>query len=177
MADNQKRIAAELERIAERVLKLSEADQTEVDISAGSDALTRFANNAIHQNVAEHTIAISVRAVLDGRTARASTNKSDEESLRRVVDSAVSLARNEPENPDLLPLPKKQKYEKVSRFFSATAETTPQDRARAVARVCKMAEKNKQTTAGIYVSGASQSLLANSRGLVARYQQTRSEFS
>ena len=44
---------AELERIATRVLKLSDADETEVDVSATTDALTRFANNTIHQNVAE----------------------------------------------------------------------------------------------------------------------------
>jgi PmbA protein len=177
MADTNKKIAAELERIAERVLKLSDADETEVDISATTDALTRFANNTIHQNVAEHSVGISVRAVVDGRTARASTNKSDEGSLRRAVESAVSLARNEPENPDLLPMPKKQKYERVARFFSATAETSPQDRARAVTKVCKMAQKNKQTTAGIFSSGSFHSLLANSRGLLARYEQTRSEFS
>jgi PmbA protein len=177
MADNQKKVAADLERIATRVLKLSDADETEVDLGATTDALTRFANNTIHQNVAEHAMGISVRAVVDGRTARATTNKSDEDSLRRAVESAISLARNEPKIPDLLPMPKKQKYQKVSRFFAATAETTPQDRARAVAKVCKLAEKNKQTAAGIFVSGSSQSLLANSRGVFARYEQTHSEFS
>ncbi len=58
-------------------------------IHLGSDALTRFANNTIHQNVAEQTLGISVRAVVDGRTARSSTNKTDDESLRRVVSSAA----------------------------------------------------------------------------------------
>ena len=169
--------AAELERIAERVLKLSDADETEVDVSATTDALTRFANNTIHQNVAEQTLGISVRAVVDGRTARATSNKTDEESLRRVVASAVNLARNEPENPDLLPMPGKQKYQKVKRFFSATADTTAEDRAKAVARVCKMAEKHKQTTAGIYSSGGSRSVMANSKALFASYEQTRAEFS
>jgi PmbA protein len=168
---------AELERIAEKILKLSEADETEVDVSAGTDALTRFANNTIHQNVAEHTLGISVRAVVDGRTARSSTNKTDEEALRRVVASAVTLARNQPENPDLLPLMGKQKYQKVSRHFSSTAGTTPEDRAKAVTRVCKMADKKKQTAAGIFASGSSSSVLANSKGLFARYEQTRSEFS
>jgi PmbA protein len=167
----------ELDRIAEKILELSEADETEVDVSAATDALTRFANNTIHQNVAEHTLGISVRAVVDGRTARASTNKTDDESLRRVVASAVTLARNQPENPDLLPLMGKQKYQKVSRYFSATAKTTPEDRAKAVTRVCKMADKKKQTAAGIFASGSSSSVMANSRGLVAHYEQTRAEFS
>jgi predicted Zn-dependent protease len=170
-------MAAELQGIAERVLKLSEADATEVEIGATTDALTRFANNTIHQNVAERTLAISVRAVVDGRTARATTNKTDEESLRRVVAVAANLARNEPENPGLLPMLGAQDHQKVSRFVAATAAASPQDRARAVAHVCRMAEKNKQIAAGIFSSGSSQSLLANSRGLFARYEQTRAEFS
>jgi PmbA protein len=180
MTAQSKSSIADLERIAERVLKLaksSEAAETEIDIGATTDALTRFANNTIHQNVAEHTLGISVRAVVDGRTARATTNKTDDESLRRTVEIAISLARNEPENPDLLPMLRAQKYQKVSRFFPATAAATPEDRARAVARVCKMADKNKQTAAGIFASGSSQTVMANSKGLFAHYEQTRSEFS
>jgi PmbA protein len=169
--------ASELDRILERVLKLSEADETEVEVGATTDALTRFANNTIHQNVAEQTLAISVRAVIDGRTARATTNKTDEESLRRVASAAKSLARNEPRNPDLLPMLRAQKYRNVSRFFAATAETAPQDRARAVKRVCDAAGKAKQTAAGIFSSGSMRSVLANSKGLYARHQQTRAEFS
>src|SRR5271154_6662041 len=113
--------ATELEHIADRIIRWSDADETEIEIDATVDALTRFANNTIHQNVAEHTLGISVRAVVDGRTARATTNKTDDESLRRAVAAAISLARNEPENPALLPMLKSQKYQKVSRFFPATA--------------------------------------------------------
>src|SRR5579864_4661068 len=103
---------AELERVAERIFKLSEADETEVEIGAVTDALTRFANNTIHQNVAEQTLAISIRAVVDGRTARATTNKTDDESLARVTAAARALALNQPKNPDLLPMLRSQKYQK-----------------------------------------------------------------
>ena len=109
--------SAELERIAERVFRLSAADETEVEIDTSTDALTRFANNVIHQNVAEKTVSISVRAVVDGRTARATTNKTDDDSLRRAAATAVSLARNEPKIPDLLPMLRAQKYEKVARYL------------------------------------------------------------
>jgi PmbA protein len=168
---------AELERLADRIIGLSDADETEVEIDFGSDALTRFANNTIHQNVAEQTLTISVRAVVEGRTARAITNKTDEESLRRVIAAAARLARNQPEYPDLLPMPRRQKYQKVARFLPATAAVTPQDRARAVARVCKMADKNKQTAAGIFTTGTSHSILANSKGLLTHYAETTAEFS
>jgi PmbA protein len=169
--------ASELRRIAERVFALSEADETEVEINVASDALTRFANNVIHQNVAEQTIRLSVRAVVDGRTARATTNKMDDESLRRVVATALDLARCQPRNPDLLPMLRAQKYPKVSRFFEATAAATPEERARAVTRVCKMATRNNQTAAGIFSTGLLETALANSKGLFAHYEQTRAEFS
>ena len=168
---------SDLRRIAERIFKFSDADETEVQIDAVTDALTRFANNTIHQNVAEQSLTVSVRAVLDGRTARATTNKTDDDSLRRVVETAKSLARSQPRNPDLLPMPGPQKYQTVARYFGATAHATPADRARAVARVAALAEKNKQTAAGIFSMGAMQSAIANTRGLFASHRQTRAEFS
>jgi PmbA protein len=168
---------SEFRRIAEKVFKLSDADETEVEISATTDALTRFANNTIHQNVAEQVLNISVRTVLDGRTARATTNKTDEDSLRRVVAVSIALARSQPRLPGLQPMPGPQKYSKVSRYFENTAHATPADRARAVARVAKMAEANKQTGAGILVTGFTQTAIANTSGLFASHRQTRAQFS
>jgi PmbA protein len=168
---------AEMRRIAEKVFKLSDADETEVEIGVVSDALTRFANNTIHQNVAEQSLTVSVRTVLDGRTARATTNKTDEDSLQRVVAASKALARSQPRIPGLLPMPGPQKYGKAARYFENTAYATPADRARAVARIAEMAEKNKQTAAGIFTTGVTQSAIANTKGLFASHRQTRAEFS
>src|SRR5712672_4029827 len=88
-----------------RIKKFSSADEVEVLFSGGEFALTRFANNTIHQNVAEANHAVSVRSVFGGRTARASTNKFDEESLRQAVRSAENLAKLQHPDPDLLPMP------------------------------------------------------------------------
>ena len=79
---------------------------TEIEAIIGSEyeALTRFANNAIHQNVAERTTHLSVRPVIDGRTARASTNRLDRDSIRDVVEQAVTMTRLMEPDADLLPL-------------------------------------------------------------------------
>src|SRR5271157_6620112 len=90
--------------IFDRIRKLSTADEVEVLFSGGKFALTRFANNTIHQNVAEENHTVSVRTVFGGRTARAFTNKFDDESLRQVVRSAESLAKVQHPDPDLLPM-------------------------------------------------------------------------
>lgn len=167
----------ELQRLAERILKLSDADETEVAIDAVSDATTRFANNTIHQNMAEESLTVSVRTVFDGCTARATTNKSDEESLRRVVAASSEMARQQPKDPELLPMPGRQKYAKVARYFEGTAEATPETRARVVKNVLAPMAKQGQTAAGIFSTGAFASVLANSKGLFATHRQTRAEFS
>src|SRR3954453_23566394 len=91
--------------IFERIRKLSSADEVEVLFSGGKFALTRFANNTIHQNVAEENHVVSVRTTVGSRTARASTNKFDDESLRQVVKASENLARVQHPDPDLLPVP------------------------------------------------------------------------
>src|ERR1700677_3911222 len=91
--------------IFDRIRKFSSADETEVLFSGGRFALTRFANNIIHQNVEDENHVVSVRTVFGGRTARATTNKFDDESLRRVVESSEALAMVQHADPDLLPVP------------------------------------------------------------------------
>src|ERR1700691_5998218 len=123
--------------IFDRIKKFSSADEVEVLFSGGKFALTRFANNIIHQNVEDENHIVSVRTVFGGRTARASANKFDDESLRRVVESSEALAKVQHPDPDLLPMPDSDEAadEGVrathvpSRHFSETAAITPQLRA------------------------------------------------
>jgi predicted Zn-dependent protease len=170
----------ELRAIVDDVLRLAkstEADETEVHVDEVDDSLTRFANNAIHQNVAERGLTVSIRTVIDGRTARATTNRIDEDSLRSAIESSLSLAHSQPKDPRLLAMPGKQKYRPVKRFAAPTAALTPEDRARAVKRACDLAISNGQVAAGIFASGMSQAAMGNSRGLFAAYRETHAEFS
>jgi predicted Zn-dependent protease len=160
-----------------RLGKAAGAEETEVHLDETLDALTRFANNGIHQNVAEHGLTVSVRTALDGKTSRVTTNKLDEDSLRAAVEASLSLAASQPKAPHLLPMPGKQRYVRVQRFVKATAELSAEDRARAVRKACDLAVKAGQVAAGIFVSGQMQSAVGNSRGLFVSHRQTRSEFS
>jgi PmbA protein len=160
-----------------RLAKASGLRDVEIQVDEVVDALTRFANNSIHQHVAEHGLTVSLRVVVDGRTARVTTNRIEEDSLRATLESAASLAASQPKDPGLLPLPAKQNYRAVRRFSPATAALSADSRARAVKNTCSLAESKGQIAAGIFSSGQSQSVLANSRGLFAAYRQTQAEFS
>jgi predicted Zn-dependent protease len=171
---------AELRRIGETVLRLAKKQgvpETEVHIDETVSALTRFANNTIHQHVAEQGLVVSIRTAIDGRTARVTTNRVDEDSLCAAIDDCVSSASHQPKDPKLLPMPGKQKYRTVRRFHPATARLTPETRARAVKAVCQFAEKQGQIAAGIFSSGQDQSVLMNSRGLTVAYRHTSATFS
>jgi PmbA protein len=170
----------ELRAIADRVLCLGKAAgiaEVEVSVSESIEALTRFANNVIHQHVAEHGVTVSIRTIVDGRTARVTTNHLEEDSLRVALQDAASLAHNLPKDPELLPLPGKQKYRRVQRFAAPTAALTAMDRATAVKAACNLAEKRSQIAAGIFSSAQHQNVLANSRGLSVAYRETQAEFS
>ena len=152
---------------------------TEIEAIMGSEyeALTRFANNAIHQNVAERTTQLSVRPVVSGRTARASTNRLDGDGIRKVVAQAVTIARLMEPDSDLLPLAEPAEYQCVARHFEATARATPEERARAVAEAIGEVERAGQTAAGIYSTSESDFALFNSRGVSAWHTETLARFS
>src|SRR6266436_4896116 len=135
--------------IFSRIQKQSTADEVECLFYGGRSALTRFANNTIHQNVAEENYGISVRTVFGGRTARATTNKFDDESLRNFVKASEDLAKVQEPDPDLLPAPStgedarapKSNLGKVPpRHFAETAALTPAQRAESVGKIVSIAQ-------------------------------------
>jgi predicted Zn-dependent protease len=88
---------SELLALAERVLELvGDSAEAEVTVSAGPDGLTRFANSFIHQNVASDERRVALRLNADGRTASATTTRTDADALGRLVEQALAAARVRP---------------------------------------------------------------------------------
>jgi PmbA protein len=165
------------QEIFAELVKFSDADETELIVAGGASALTRFANNTIHQNVAEEGYMLSVRTAFGQRTARATTNKFDPESLQRVVAEASSLARQQQPDPELLPMPGPQECANVNRYIETTAALTPQERAAAAASAIRVAERAGLSAAGTFSNGYGLFAILNSRGLAAYYRGTQAECS
>jgi PmbA protein len=169
--------------IFERIKKHSTADEVEVLFSGGKSALARFANNVIHQNLAEENFVVSVRTAFGKRTARSTTNKLDDESLKRVVQSSEWLAKVQQPDPDLLPIPEScgagalAREALPTRYFAETAAIAPAQRAETVRKIVSIAEKHKLTTAGIVSTSETAEGIFNSRGLSDWHTQTSSEIS
>ena len=152
-------------------------EDVEVLLTSSNESLTRFANNAIGQNVSERGTVLSVRTQIDGRTARASTNRLHRDGISEAVDTAVALTRASEPIPDLPPLLENRSAAEGSRWSEAAANCTPAQRGAGVAEAIATVESQGQIAAGIYAVAENVEAILNSRGLFRYYFDTLTTFS
>jgi PmbA protein len=173
MNDDRARDALEL---AERVLAHAEregASESEALVMAEDAALTRFANSQIHQNVSETNVSINLRFVVGKRVAVASTDRTDDEGLRRLAANAAGIARVVEELDDWSGLPEPTPIEPVpAAYATATAEASPELRAEGVRGVIAAADDAGVTAYGSFSTGTDTTAIANSRGIRASGTRT-----
>jgi len=73
--------------------------QAEVQVTAAQLALTRFANNYIHQNHVDETTTVRLRLHVDGRTAGGSSTLTTPVALAALVERTIAAARLAPVDP------------------------------------------------------------------------------
>lgn len=175
---------AALRRLLEEVLRLSPADETEGTLTTASEALTRFAHNHIHQNMAELDTELDVRVAFGRRVGEASTNDLSPPGLERVVAEACALARHAPENPEWLgvtdpsELPDARAHaEPIWPYDQAVASLPPEARARAVADLCAAAAAEGLLASGAFSTNSGATALLNSRGLWAYAPGTQADLT
>lgn len=165
------------QEICEKVFKFSNADETEVSFGGGESALSRFANNEIHQNVSEEGYYLSVRVVYGPKTGRASTNRYDDESIKQILKEASETAKLTPDDPELLPLVGPQSYPPKNDFHKKTADFSPEERAKSVKPIFEQCKKEGLTAAGYLSNGSGVNAFATSKGCFAYYTATDAGFS
>jgi predicted Zn-dependent protease len=173
---------SQLKDLADRILAMSQADQTEVVVFSGSSALTRFANNYIHQNVEQEDVDVRLRVVLGqssggAKIGIASTNVLSDESLRALVEQATEMARRQKANADFRSLPGPQSIRSVDSFVERTARCAPEDRAAVVARICAAAVRSGLTAAGAFRTAVGEVTVANSLGVFAYHRDATADIN
>ena len=159
-------------QIADTILSVSPADETEVVYRRRDESLTRFANNHIHQNVTETNHEIVVRCVSGSRCGIAMSNTTHSEGLRNLARVAFDLARQQPENPDFRGLPAPAPVAQTLCFDSPVAECSPELRAKGVGIVCRKAAESGYTAAGSMTTGTGTFGVASSKGVFAECETT-----
>ncbi|CAN5688558.1 TldD/PmbA family protein [soil metagenome] len=157
--------------IAERAVAMAldaGASQAEALVVRTTAALTRFANNEIHQNVAEDDASVNLRFVLGQRAGVASGNELDDVALRRLCEAAAAATRVQPEDSGFASLPGPGTPATVAGAWSdRTAEASPEQRAVAVAAIVAAAEAEGVVAFGLCRTAAEEVSVANSLGIRA----------
>ncbi len=161
-----------IQDLTKQALSFSKADQTEVLLLTEDSALTRFANNSIHQNVAESNAVIRTRLVFGKRVGVSEGNDLSPEGVRRVVETARAIAQLQQENPEFKGLPEPRPIRNVEAYVSHTAEYTPEARARVVDNICRQAAAQKLIAAGAFKTEQFEIAVANSLGTFAYHPGT-----
>lgn len=162
-----------LNRVIQTASENSSIDETEVLFLGLEEALTRFANNEIHQNVAETNFGLIVRTALGKRVAEVSTSDTSDAGIQRALEQAETLARIQPENPEFPGFtPPPTRPEDVTAYDEATAGATPEMRAQAVGDVIRYALDRDVNASGAFRTARYEWAVANSHGLFAHQPLT-----
>ena len=156
----------------QKALEISGADETEIVLMVNDMALTRFANNEIHQNVAETNAVMVIKAADGRRIGSAASNDLSDEGIGKVARRALLHAQQIPEDPDYAGLPEPQEVPFVDAYDKETGSYSPEARARAVGTISTMASEKGLKAFGAYRTAAREVAVANSRGLFAYHPST-----
>ncbi|NLH98170.1 MAG: TldD/PmbA family protein [Chthonomonadales bacterium] len=160
----------------ELALSHSKADAATVVLSGSREASTRFANNAITQNVAKADTTLTVEAAFDNRVGIARVNQLTPDQIAEAVKRAEEIARSAAPNTEYMPPIEPCSVPVVQAWDDTTAEAAPDVRARAIQSAIQIAEQEGVNSAGRFATESGFSALLNSRGMFAYHRRTDARF-
>jgi predicted Zn-dependent protease len=118
------------ERVLAEVRAIAPSAEADVSVTTTTQALTRFANSVIHQNVSETGTELSLRVHVNGRTASAhQTVADDDASVSALAERAVAACQVLPPDPGWPGLTSSGKLEHGGNFDAETGHAAPAVRA------------------------------------------------
>ena len=166
----------EARKLSDSILERCKGNPAEVTLQFYDSALTRFANNIIHQNVAERDAEVTLRYFIGKQIGAATTNRVDEAGFDQLVERARANAKTSPEDPNYPGLPGPEAYQHVHSWDQKTASYSPEKRANAVGVVCKNAMEKGLNASGAFSTGSGELVVANTNGVFTYHSQTSADF-
>jgi len=162
-----------MKTLLETAFKKAGADAEGV-LEVSRQAVTRFAANRIHQNVAEEDARASFRVAMGRRVGGARTNGRDRQRLAECVRTAARVAQAQREDPEFpgfvrsecAPAPPGAA---LDAYDITTASLSPRDRARAVLPAVRLAGESGFEASGALTVSSTELAVANTLGTF-RYQ-------
>ena len=154
----------EIRTLTDKVISLVKADDASVTVSSNRQSFLRFAANNVLTSGTTQERTANIVVWLGGKRGAANTSDLTSDSLKAMVEHAEAIARRAPVDREYVPSLGKQTYRPANRYFEATANVSPTDRARKIGEVLAECEKNKVIGAGFHSANAQSSGTATKNG-------------
>ncbi|MCX7599709.1 MAG: hypothetical protein N2512_12710 [Armatimonadetes bacterium] len=160
--------------IATAAVEACPADQAEAVCAEAIEVVTRFANNVIHQSMADHGRELTVRAIVGKRIGVASAVVAEPAQAREIARQAAEMARLAGELPDFVSLPGPEPVPEAPLPLSPDClDTSAGRRAEMVRQVLDVAASRGLKAAGALSTQASSVAVVNSLGVRAVRARSR----
>jgi predicted Zn-dependent protease len=167
-----------MEAMLAKVRKLSQAERVALALESRWTANTRFAANQMSTAGAIENTSLSIESGFGNRHASVDTNDLSERAIEAAVRRSEHLARIAPPDPEVMPPLGPQTYRATPAHFEATANVTPEARAKAALTALDAARRAGDIeAAGYLVVAATASARMNSAGLFAYHRQTSANYT
>jgi predicted Zn-dependent protease len=144
------------------VVKRTKADGVSVCAQARTRRVFRFAHEAIHQDLAQESVNVTVKVIANRRVGVSSADTLEPESLKRCVRSALEIAKHSPAADVLPPLPAGQRIRSTADHVAATARVSPASSVAELKRLYRICRGAGAQLAGSIILGEDELAVVNS---------------
>ena len=167
----------EARQIMEKALSFSTADATEISLGGSESGNIRYARNTVSTSGHRSNQSLAVTASFGKQSGSATIDEFDDASLEKVVKRAEELAKLAPVNPEFMSPLGPQTYDESVNYVEATANITPEFRAKVAAASIEPASTKDVTAAGFLNDSVYFRSILNSNGLFAYNKSTDADFT
>ncbi len=144
--------------------KTAGCDAADAVLRSGTSALTRFANNTIHQNVARENETLVLRVLRGRRVGVVRTGVLSGSGIAEAAKEAAAIAASAAEDSEFPGILAAPRAEPCAIFDGPTASATPAQRAEAARLVIRTIEGGGAVASGAVYTGAESVAVANTAG-------------
>ena len=148
-----------------KVVTRTRAAGVSVCAHARTQRVFRFAHEAIHQDLIQENVSVTVKVIQRHRIGVASIDTLEPQGLTRCVRAAMEIARHAPQQHGLPDLPARHRINTRSAYVTATTRVRPAERVDAVKRLFHICKGAGATLAGSLVTGDDEFAVVNSSGV------------
>jgi len=152
--------------------------QVELVCLENRTALSRFAENVIHQNIEQADHRVMARVSLGDRIGLAVGNNIEPAAIESAIESATEIAENrdlDPDFPGFIASPATTST--PGAFINRTADFSPAERAAAIKTAVEACSRAGLSASGLFKTETKATTVINSLGTAQYFAETIAEFS